>query len=311
MRTTLNAWVRLAWQGKGCGYHQPHSDVRWMGRDIKTHFLGLVCAAAAAYLGLCGLLFVEQRRLVFQPDTIVLDGSPPGSGYETLAVSVPGLGILKDWWIPPSSAEMPTVIFFHGNASSRADFMTLGNTLHRRGWGAVLASYRGYSGNPGSPSEAGLMSDARATIAAVAHRAGPIIVWGHSLGSGVAARMASEGLAAGLVLESPYTSIAEIGARQFSYVPVRLLSRDPFDTLALVDRIKVPVLIFHSEDDPQIPFAMGRELANRLGQRAMFVPMKGLGHYPHQADLSPMVVQWAMSHGIGLNPPIPAGERGK
>ncbi|MBS0280914.1 MAG: alpha/beta hydrolase, partial [Proteobacteria bacterium] len=90
--------------------------------------------------------------------------------------------------------------------------------------------------------------------------------------------------------------------------PVRLLSRDPFDTLALVDRIKVPVLIFHSEDDPQIPFAMGRELANRLGQRAMFVPMKGLGHYPHQADLSPMVVQWAKLHEIGPDSSGPARE---
>ena len=270
-----------------------------MRRDIKTLFLGLVCAVIVAYLALCGFLFAEQRRLVFQPDKIVLDGPPPGSGYEALTVSVPGLGILKDWWIPPSSAEMPTVIFFHGNASSRADFMAIGDALHRKGWGVVLASYRGYSGNPGSPSEAGLMDDARATIAAVTHRVGPIIVWGHSLGSGVAARMASEGRATGLVLESPYTSIAEIGARQYPYIPVRLLSLDPFDTLALIARIKVPVLIFHSEDDPQIPFAMGQELAGRFGSRATFMPMNGLGHYPHQADLSPIVERWAGDHRIG------------
>ena len=146
------------------------------------------------------------------------------------------------------------------------------------------------------------MDDARATIAAVTHRVGPIIVWGHSLGSGVAARMASEGRATGLVLESPYTSIAEIGARQYPYIPVRLLSLDPFDTLALAAHIKVPVLIFHSEDDPQIPFTMGQELANRLGSRATFVPMNGLGHYPHQADLSLIVAQWAKTHGIGRDP---------
>lgn len=67
MRATLNAWVRLAWQGKGCGYHQPHSDVRWMGRDIKTHFLGLVCAAAAAYLGLCGFSSSNSGAWYFSP----------------------------------------------------------------------------------------------------------------------------------------------------------------------------------------------------------------------------------------------------
>lgn len=261
-----------------------------------------------AYLGLCGILFAEQRRLIFRPDAIVLDGPPPGSGYALLNVSVPGLGILKDWWIPPSSLQKPTVIFFHGNASSRMDFMALGDAFHKQGWGVVLASYRGYSGNPGSPSEVGLMEDARATIAAVAHRVGPVILWGHSLGSGVAARMASEGRGAGLVLESPYTSIADIGARQFPYIPVRLLSLDPFDTLALIEDIAVPVMIFHSEDDPQIPFDMGRELAGRLGHRATFVPMNGLGHYPHQADLSPIVARWALDHGIGRDPaPLPHG----
>jgi pimeloyl-ACP methyl ester carboxylesterase len=146
------------------------------------------------------------------------------------------------------------------------------------------------------------MADARTTIAAVTHRVGPIIVWGHSLGSGVAARMASEGRAVGLVLESPYTSIAEIGVRQYPYIPVRLLSLDPFDTLALVERIKVPVLIFHSADDPEIPFAMGQELAARLGSRSTFVPMTGLGHYPHQADLSVTVVRWARTQGIASDP---------
>jgi fermentation-respiration switch protein FrsA (DUF1100 family) len=259
----------------------------------------LVVAAAAGYLVFCGFLFAEQRRLIFQPGEEQLDGPPAGSEYRSLNVEVPGLGVLKDWWVPPASSKMPTIVFFHGNASSREDFMALGTLLHRQGWGVVLASYRGYSGNPGRPTETGLMADARATLATVAPRVGPIIVWGHSLGSGVAARMASEGRAAGLVLESPYTSIAEIGARLYPYVPVRLLSLDPFDTLALVDRIKVPVLIFHSADDPEIPFDMGQELAGRLGSRATFVPMNGLGHYPHQIDLSAIFVRWLQARGIG------------
>jgi pimeloyl-ACP methyl ester carboxylesterase len=267
---------------------------------FKTIFLGSLYAVVGLYLAVCGVLFFEQRSLIFQPPAIRLVNPPAGSGYQSLAVAVPDLGTLKDWWIPPASTGTPTVIFFHGNGSDRADFMTVGALLHQRGWGVVLASYRGYSGNPGSPTEAGLMADARATIAAVKPHTGPVILWGHSLGSGVAAQMASEGLADGLVLESAYTSIADVGARLYPYVPVHLLSRDPFDTLSLLGRIKIPVLIFHSVDDPEIPFAMGRQLADRLGGRATFVRMNGVGHYPHSQDISPAVVQWAVrQHLVG------------
>jgi hypothetical protein len=162
----------------------------------------------------------------------------------------------------------------------------------------VLASYPGFSGNPGKPSEDALMADARATVAAVAKRGGPIIVWGHSLGSGVAARMAGEGRAAGLVLESPYTSLPDVGALAYPYIPVHLLMLDRFDTLSLAPRIHVPVLIFHSTDDDQIPFAMGESLACAFGARATFVRMQGLGHYPHHQDLSGMLIQWARDHCI-------------
>ena len=264
----------------------------------KELLFGIVGIVATGYLGLCGYLFAEQRHLIFQPDSVRLDDPPAGSEYKPLNITVPGLGTLKDWWIPPASPQMPTIIFFHGNASSRADFMEQGALFHRRGWGVVLTSYRGYSGNPGSPTEAGLMADARATIVTVAPRVGPIIVWGHSLGSGVAARMASEGRAAGLVLEAPYTSITDIGAALYPYIPVRLLSLDRFDTRSLVERITVPVLIFHSTDDPEVPFAMGQELATRWGARATFMRMNGMGHYPHRTDLSGIVTRWAQAHRI-------------
>ena len=223
---------------------------------------------------------------------------PAGSGYATLDVTVPGIGIIKHWWMPPATAGMPTIVFFHGNAGDRTSFLEQGELLHARGFGAVLVSYPGYSGNPGTPSEDPLMADARAAIAAAGPKAGPIIVWGHSLGSGVAARMASEGRAVGLVLEAPYTSLPDVAARIYPYIPVHWLMLDRFDTSALVDKITVPVLIFHSTDDPQIPFAMGRELADALGKRATFVRMEGAGHYPHHIDLSATVVQWAQAHCI-------------
>jgi pimeloyl-ACP methyl ester carboxylesterase len=110
--------------------------------------------------------------------------------------------------------------------------------------------------------------------------------------------MASEGRAAGLVLEAPYTSLPDVGALVYPYIPVHWLMLDRFDTAALAGRIPVPVLIFHSADDPQIPFAMGETLARKFGARASLVKMQGVGHYPHHADLSGTVVQWAQDHCI-------------
>jgi pimeloyl-ACP methyl ester carboxylesterase len=270
-----------------------------MSPKAKVWWLGILGVCVLGYLGICGYLFAEQRHLIFRPSGLQLRDPPAGSDYQTLDVVVPGLGILTDWWIPPASAAMPTVVFFHGNGSDRTDFMKQGPAFHRYGWGVVLSSYRGYSGNPGNPSESGLMADARATLAAVAPRAGPIIVWGYSLGSGVAARMASEGRAAGLVMEAPYTSLADVAAALYPYVPVRWLLLDRFDTQVLLGRIQVPVLIFHSVDDAQIPFAMGAKLADQLGPRATLVKMSGLGHYPHSQDLSDTVVRWAQGQHIG------------
>jgi uncharacterized protein len=262
--------------------------------------LGIVGVVAAGYVGLRGYLFVGQRHAIYFPSANRLEGPPPGSGYQSLDVIVPRLGTLKDWWVPPASVHEPTIVFFHGNGSNRTDFMKQGMLFHQRGWGVVLASYRGYSGNPGEPTESGLMEDARATISAASARAGPIIVWGHSLGSGVAARMASEGRAAGLVLEAPYTSVTDLAVREAPpYVPVRLLLLDRFNTQSLLSRITIPVLIFHSVDDPEIPFAMGQQLASELGARATFIPMSGMGHYPHRQDLSDQVARWAQERHIG------------
>ena len=264
---------------------------------FRTILLALAGIAAALYVALCGYLFTIQRQAIYFPPPEVLGDPPPGSGYANLEITVPGIGVIKDWWIPPASG-MPTVVFFHGNAGDRTSFLELGVLLHRQGWGAVLASYPGYSGNPGRPSEATLLADARATIAAVSPRSGPVLVWGHSLGSGVAARMASEGRAAGLVLEAPYTSLPDLAAQFYPYIPVHWLMLDRFDTRALTEKIVVPVLIFHGADDPQIPFAMGRELAHDLGKRATLVRLDGVGHYPHQIDLSGTVMQWAQAQCI-------------
>ncbi|WP_208949081.1 alpha/beta hydrolase [Paraburkholderia unamae] len=232
--------------------------------------------------------------MIYLSPSSVLDAPPDDSIFRSVQIDVPSGDRLIVWVAAPASRDVPTVVFFHGNGADRRDFAEMGEALHQRGWGAVLASYRGYSGNPGEPTEEGLMADARATLVAAGSFCGPLILWGHSLGSGVAARMASEGLATALVLEAPYTSLTDLAALRFPMLPARWILIDTFDTAALVPRIGVPVLIIHGMDDPEIPVSMGLKLANLWGARACFMPLEGcVGHSPHHIlDLPAVVVRW-------------------
>jgi len=267
-----------------------------MRRRVKRILLSLAVLLLVPYLAAATALYVYQRDLIYLPPQAMIEAPPKDSIYEVLPVKAPDGGRLMVW-TAPAREGLPTFVFFHGNASNIADFAELGTAFHRRGWGVVLAAYRGYSGNSGKPSEKGLMEDARAILAALPS-GGPVILWGHSLGSGVAAQMAAEGRAKALVLESPYTSLADLGAGLYPIFPVRFLLTDTFDTAALVKDIKVPVLIFHSTDDPVVPYAMGEKLAARFGDRARFVSFDRLGHYPHQIDLSGPVADWLEKNAI-------------
>jgi hypothetical protein len=246
----------------------------------------------ALYVGATGVLYTMQRTLLFVGAGRPAAPPPRGGLYRPWQVDVPRGSALQLWRSPAPAPGMPTFVFFHGNGSDTSDFAELGERFAARGWGVVLATYRGFSGNAGSPSETGLMDDARAILTALGDPGGPLILWGHSLGSGVAARMAAEGFGTALVLEAPYTSIADVAQRLYPIFPVKLLIRDPFKTTALLDRIKVPVLIFHSRDDRTVPFDMGESLAAAFGDRATPVFMNGLGHIPHDADLTPKMAEW-------------------
>jgi fermentation-respiration switch protein FrsA (DUF1100 family) len=260
----------------------------------RTLFIA-VALIATLYLAATLLLYTHQRDMEFFGDASP-PGPPPGD-YLARTVAVPGGGAVLVWSIPAADASRPTFVFFTGNAAHIGDFEDTGDEFHLRGWGVVLASYRGYSGNPGSPSEDGLMDDARAVLASLPKH-GTLILWGHSLGSGVAARMASEHRGDGLVLESAYTSAANVAARRYWMFPVHWLMRDPFETEKLLPKITVPVLLIHGRNDPVVPFDMGETLTQRLGARATFVPLDGVGHVPHQIDLTPFVEKWLMNNHL-------------
>jgi len=152
------------------------------------------------------------------------------------------------------------------------------------GWGALLVEWRGYGGNPGRPSEAGLLRDARAGLAALqaqGHAPGRIVVWGESLGTAVAVPLAAargDGIGA-LILELPFTSLADLAALHFSWLPApRLLLRDRFDSLATIARVTTPTLILGGGQDRLTPPAMAKALRDAAQSPAEFWVEDAAGH---------------------------------
>ena len=271
------------------------ADVSGAKRFLRNVGILLAGALVLVYFAAFALLVAWQRDLLF----IGTQYGPASvsQGYGARVVQERDGTLLTVWEMAPPRAGAPTIVFFYGNGGRLYHFAQVGRVLNGDGYGILLASYRGYSGNPGRPSEAGLMDDARAILAGRDPRR--TILWGQSLGTGVAARMAAEGRASALILPSPYTSVVDVAAARFPIYPVRMAMWDSFDTLSIVDRIKVPVLILHGTDDLTVPFAMGGIVAGRLGARATLVPIEGGTHDLVPADLLPPARAWLARHGAG------------
>ncbi|MBR0666166.1 alpha/beta hydrolase [Roseomonas hellenica] len=229
--------------------------------------MGLLLAAVAAAALLLLVVFLFQHRLMYFPDRTRPDPVLAGlhGVIEGHVTAEDGLRLLT-WTVPPAGDDKPVLLYLHGNG---------GNLLHRApriqrfaalGWGVVMLEWRGYGGNPGSPSEPGLLRDARAALAAIAEAGIPasrIVLWGESLGTGIAVALAAErpDAVAAVLLESPYTSMLALAARHYRWLPARWLLRDRYDSLARIGGITAPILIMTGGRDWLVPPAMGDALA--------------------------------------------------
>jgi uncharacterized protein len=240
---------------------------------------GVLLGIVVSYIAANGALYGMQRQLVFQP-WLGGSGRPEAVGM-TAIVTTAADGVTVAHWGALSGAARGVVVLFHGNGGTVAELAPWAEAFRRRGYGVVLADYRGYSGNPGSPSEQGLYADARALLAwlgAQGFADRQIVLLGWSLGSGVAVEMAVERHPRALVLLSPYTALFDVGARDYPLFPVRALMRDRFDNLSKIAAVDAPVMIVHGAADDVVPPDMGRTLfaAAREPKRALFVA--GVGH---------------------------------
>jgi hypothetical protein len=234
----------------------------------------------SVYLLLVVVLYAAQRSFLYFPDRTRVDAGAAGFTDVTEHVLETADGERIIVWYHAADPGKPTVIFFHGNAGSIADRPTRWTFLKENGYGALFVSYRGYGGSTGSPTERGLEIDAFAAYDWLAGQgiAGDLIVAvGESLGSAVALKLAAARRIAAVVLEAPFTSIADMAARVYWFVPARLLVKDRFDSLSLVSKLDLPLFVAHGTADEVVPFAMGEKLA-KSAPAAEFLAIPGGSH---------------------------------
>ena len=219
----------------------------------------------AILLILLAVIWTQQRTLIYFPFGHVPDPSAMGLKGATPVTFLTADGLtLNGWFITQTPAPRSTIIVFNGNAGNRAMRVPLANALASQGLAVLLFDYRGYGGNPGSPTEAGLKEDARAALKHVLGRndVDPkrLVYFGESLGSAVATELALEHPPAALILRSPFTSLVDIGRFHYTYLPVAWLLRDRFDTRERIGRIHVPLLVIAGDRDRIVPVSQSRRL---------------------------------------------------
>ena len=234
---------------------------------------------AIAYLAIIALVYTQQRRLLFPASPVRISAAQAGlDGVQDVVIATSDGEQLVAWWKPPEPGRA-LLLYFHGNGGSLLNRRDRVRMLTQDGRGILIVSYRGYSGSTGTPSESGLREDARAARDWLStYEPGRIVLYGESLGTGVAVRLATERQVGGVILDAPYTSTADIAKGLFWYLPVALLMRDQFRSIDRIGDIKVPLLVMHGEEDSVIPIALSELLFKAANEPKRYLRLPGTDH---------------------------------
>ena len=235
----------------------------------RNFFLELVIGIAVVYLSVLILLFIFQRSLMYHP----LENNYFG---DRLDVNVENVKIINSdninllgWFHNKDLKKFKTIVYFHGNAGKLENRIHKLNHFKNMDVNFLIIAWRGFSGNEGKPSEKGLYDDGNSAILWLKNlglKESDIILYGESLGTGVATELAQNKNFAGLVLETPFTSMIEAAKNFYPYIPVGLLLRDKYKNDKKIKNINIPILVMHGEADQIVPFWMGKkiyEIANQ------------------------------------------------
>ena len=246
--------------------------------------LHLLLVVFITWCGIAVYLYFSQSRLLYYPElpSRALEASPAdiGLAYETVHLTA-GDGTRLHGWFVPATAPRGTLLFSHGNAGNIAHRLDSIRQFHSLGLNVLIYDYRGFGESEGKPTEAGTYLDVKAAWDYLLEerliRSQEIIIFGRSLGAAIAAELASQHPSAGVILESAFTSVPDMAASLYPWLPVRLLSRFRYNTLEKVARITSPLLLVHSRGDEIVPYAHGERLFAHANEPKQFLELHG-GH---------------------------------
>ncbi|MEM7737466.1 MAG: alpha/beta fold hydrolase [Deinococcota bacterium] len=261
----------------------------------------IVSLLAAALLSVAGLRWLEPR-LVYIPTPLpggqyATTPDMVGLPYERLELITADGTRVVSWLLLQDEPDRPWLMYFHGNGGTLPGYLSFTQTLYDLGVNVLMLEYRGYGESEGSPSEQGLYQDAQAAYdALIARDVQPeqIILYGFSLGTGVATYLASQVPVAGMILEAPYTSLPDAARAAYGPLLPTFLMRNRFESLARIEDINVPLLVMHASNDRVIPFEQGQTLFAAANDPKTFVTLEG-GHNTLVSDLPNEAIKQAWS----------------
>lgn len=241
-----------------------------------------VALGAAYTYGLIALaIYLRQRRLLYRRDPAAVAPAPiDGRWPQSIATTAADGLVCRHLWWPARDSRGAAVAILHGNAGHAGHRIEKFAPLAAAGQGLLLVGYRGYGGNPGRPTQAGLVADSAAAIAWLEEEAGsrPVVLYGESLGAAVAIQLAVAGQGSAVVMECPFDRLSSAASRQYPWLPVRHMLRDPWDSMALAGELRQPLLWLHGSDDPVTPLDLGERLFAAIQAPKQQLVVAGAGH---------------------------------
>lgn len=237
----------------------------------------ILISTLAIYIAVCLFMYVMQRHLIYFPSHEL----GASKKFSEVKIQTEDHLELTAWYLP-GQKNHPTLIYFHGNSGNIAMREDNVASYLQRGMGVLLVEYRGYGGNQGEPTEVGLYRDAEAAYQFILNQdiaSDSIVVFGESLGSAVAIELAKQYPVAAVILQSPLTSVADVGQLHYPFLPIKLLLKDRFNSIEKIDQINAPVIIAHGELDSVVPVRLANQLFSRaLQPKALFIYTGKLHH---------------------------------
>ena len=236
---------------------------------MKMNYITLILSVfIATYLFILIFTYIFQRNLLYHPGENNYFGDQLHVSIKKVKIKTQDSIELIAWYHKKDITKYKTILFLHGNAGSLENRIHKINHFRDMNINFLIVAWRGFSGNEGKPTEKGLYEDARSAVRwlnAEGIDEKNIVIYGESLGTGVTTEIAQNRNFAGIVLESPFTSMIDAGKDKYPYLPVRLLLKDKYESKKKIKNIKSPILIMHGKVDNIVPFHMGKkmyELAN-------------------------------------------------